>query len=147
MGMGDWLRGQTEHCMMAVRGNPAVELTNQTTVLHGKVREHSRKPDEFYSFVESLCPSPRYAYLFSRRQPNDRWDCHGDEAPPANDQCHCGAFGEHGYKNDAGGMDWYCQAHRPAQFYSDAHRSQAHASNSSGLDSSTPSPTSAPRGS
>ena len=78
MGMGDWLRGQSEHCLMAVRGNPIVELTNQTTVLHGKVREHSRKPDEFYAFVERLCPASRYAYLFSRTE-RDRWDCHGDE--------------------------------------------------------------------
>jgi N6-adenosine-specific RNA methylase IME4 len=78
MGMGDWLRGQTEHCLMAVRGNPIVELTNQTTVLSGKVREHSRKPDEFYAFVERLCPAPRYASLFSRSK-RERWDSHGNE--------------------------------------------------------------------
>jgi N6-adenosine-specific RNA methylase IME4 len=52
MGLGDWLRGQTEHCLMAVRGSPIVHLTNQTTVLHGPMREHSRKPDEFYALVE-----------------------------------------------------------------------------------------------
>jgi len=81
MGTGDWLRGQTEHCIMAVRGNPIVELTNQTTVIHGPLRENSRKPDEFYEFVEKLCPAPRYAYLFSRDgRPN--WDMHGDEAKP-----------------------------------------------------------------
>jgi N6-adenosine-specific RNA methylase IME4 len=78
MGMGNWLRGQSEHCLMAVRGSPTVHITNQTTVLHGKVREHSRKPDDFYAFVERLCPAPRYAYLFSRTE-RDRWDCHGDE--------------------------------------------------------------------
>ena len=78
MSTGDWLRGQTEHCLMAVRGKPIVELTNQTTVLRGPVREHSQKPDEFYAFVESLCPAPRYAELFSRQErPN--WDGHGDE--------------------------------------------------------------------
>jgi len=33
--------------------------------------------------VESLCPAPRYADLFSRYRHNDKWDCHGDEAPPA----------------------------------------------------------------
>ena len=78
MSTGDWLRGQTEHCLMAVRGKPIVELTNQTTVLRGPVREHSQKPDEFYAFVESLCPAPRYAELFSREvRPN--WDGHGDE--------------------------------------------------------------------
>jgi N6-adenosine-specific RNA methylase IME4 len=32
MGCGDWLRGQTEHCIMAVRGKPVVTLTNQTTL-------------------------------------------------------------------------------------------------------------------
>lgn len=80
-GTGDWLRGQTEHCIMAARGRPAVELTNQSTVLHGKAREHSQKPVEFYDFVEGLCPAPRYAYLFSRYRHNEKWDCHGDEAP------------------------------------------------------------------
>jgi N6-adenosine-specific RNA methylase IME4 len=34
MGMGDWLRGKTEHCLLAVRGKPVVELKNQTTLLH-----------------------------------------------------------------------------------------------------------------
>ena len=78
MGTGDWLRGQTEHCLMAVRGKPTVHLTNQTTVLAGPMRAHSQKPDEFYAFVEGLCPAPRYAELFSRHQ-RDNWDGHGDE--------------------------------------------------------------------
>jgi N6-adenosine-specific RNA methylase IME4 len=57
MGLGDWLRGRTEHCLMAARGKPIREpLTNQTTVITGPLREHSRKPDSFYSLVESLCP-------------------------------------------------------------------------------------------
>jgi N6-adenosine-specific RNA methylase IME4 len=80
-GTGIWLIGQTEHVVMAVRGNPVVTLTKQTTRLRGAVREHSRKPVEFYDLVESLCPAPRYCDLFSRYQHNDRWDCHGDEAP------------------------------------------------------------------
>jgi N6-adenosine-specific RNA methylase IME4 len=84
-GNGDWLRGQTEHCLMCVRGKPIVELKNQTTVLHAPARRHSAKPVEFYDFVEKLCPAPRYADLFSRYQHNEKWDCHGDEAPPADD--------------------------------------------------------------
>ena len=78
MGTGDWLRGQSEHCLMAVRGKPIVELTNQTTVIHGLVRAHSQKPDEFYEFVESLCPAPRYAELFQRTL-RLNWDGHGNE--------------------------------------------------------------------
>jgi N6-adenosine-specific RNA methylase IME4 len=81
-GLGDWLFGQTEHCIMAVRGKPCVTLTDQTTLLHAPVRGHSVKPPEFYDLVESLCPAPRYADLFSRYRHNDKWDCHGDEAPP-----------------------------------------------------------------
>jgi N6-adenosine-specific RNA methylase IME4 len=81
MGTGDWLRGQTEHAIMAVRGKPIVTLTNQTTILYAPARAHSVKPIEFYDLVETLCPASRYAYLFSRYQHNDKWDCHGNEAP------------------------------------------------------------------
>jgi N6-adenosine-specific RNA methylase IME4/ParB-like chromosome segregation protein Spo0J len=80
-GLGDWLFGQTEHAILAVRGKPVVTLTNQTTLLHAPVRGHSVKPKEFYDLVESLCPAPRYADLFSRYRHNDKWDCHGDEIP------------------------------------------------------------------
>ena len=49
-------------------------------------RQNSQKPVEFYDFVEPLCPAPRYAYLFSRYRHNEKWDCHGDEAPAALDE-------------------------------------------------------------
>src|SRR5262249_39877779 len=81
MGTGDWLRGQTEHCIMAVRGKPVVTLKDQTTLLRARAGGRSVKPREFYDLVESLCPAPRYAVLFSRYQHGERWDCHGDEAP------------------------------------------------------------------
>jgi N6-adenosine-specific RNA methylase IME4 len=83
MGNGTWLRGQTEHAIMAVRGKPIVQLTNQTTLFHAPVRAHSQKPVEFYDFVERLCPAPRYCDLFSRYRHNEKWDCHGNEAPKA----------------------------------------------------------------
>ncbi|MGB6351780.1 MAG: MT-A70 family methyltransferase [Pseudolabrys sp.] len=81
-----WLRGQTEHMVMAVRGKPVITLTDQTTLLKGPfhpVREgaHSAKPVEAYDFVERLCPAPRYCDLFSRYQHSSKWDCHGDQAP------------------------------------------------------------------
>jgi N6-adenosine-specific RNA methylase IME4 len=59
MGTGDWLRGITEHCLLAVRGKPTVDLGNQSTIIEGKVREHSRKPEEFYKLVEGLCPGSK----------------------------------------------------------------------------------------
>ena len=73
IGYGEWLRNRTEHCIMAVRGKPVVQLTNESTVLFAPVGRHSEKPDEFYALVERLCPAPRYAELFSRRaRPNWR---------------------------------------------------------------------------
>ena len=65
MGTGDWLRGKTEHCLMAIKGKPIITLTNQTTALSGPLREHSRKPDEFYALVDSLCPGNK-AEWFAR---------------------------------------------------------------------------------
>jgi N6-adenosine-specific RNA methylase IME4 len=77
-GTGYWLRGQSEHCLMAVRGKPTIVLTDQSTLLYGPVRGHSQKPDAFYELVESLCPAPLYCGLFSREQ-REGWDMHGDE--------------------------------------------------------------------
>jgi N6-adenosine-specific RNA methylase IME4 len=81
LGNGYWLRGQTEHAIFAIKGKPVVTLTNQSTLLNAPTRGHSVKPREFYDLVESLCPAPRYCDLFSRYRHNDKWDCHGDEAP------------------------------------------------------------------
>jgi len=78
MGTGDWLRGKTEHCLMCVRGKPTINLTNETTILNGKVRKHSQKPEEFYAMVEKLCPGSK-AELFSR-QAREGWQSHGNES-------------------------------------------------------------------
>lgn len=78
MGLGDWLRGQTEHCLLCVRGKPVVQLTNQTTLLKAPSQKHSAKPDAFYELVETLCPGSKLE-MFQRR-PRDGWKGHGDEA-------------------------------------------------------------------
>ncbi len=77
MGLGAWIRSQSEFCIMAVRGTPHVTLTNQTTVLCGKRREHSRKPDEFYDMVNSLCIGRKLDYFARERRPG--WDIFGAE--------------------------------------------------------------------
>jgi N6-adenosine-specific RNA methylase IME4 len=69
IGTGDWLRGRTEHCLMAVRGRPVVTLGAQSTALHAPARGHSLKPDEFYELVESLCPGSKVELFATRRRP------------------------------------------------------------------------------
>ena len=77
MGLGDWLRGQSEHCLLAVRGRPLVTLTNQTTMLRSQRNAHSRKPPEFIRLVESLCPGTKLE-MFSRES-KPGWACWGAE--------------------------------------------------------------------
>lgn len=82
MGVGRWLRGQTEHCILATRGKPVVTLTNQTTVLTAPLGEHSEKPDAFYELVEKLCPATSRLELFARK-PREGWVTSGAELPEA----------------------------------------------------------------
>ncbi len=65
-GAGRWLRGQTEHCHLAIRGNPTVLATNQSTLLVAPVGAHSEKPEAFYRLVEQMCPGSKVE-LFARR--------------------------------------------------------------------------------
>lgn len=77
MGLGTWLRSQSEFCIMAVKGSPLINLTNQTTVLEGPLREHSRKPDSFYEMVNGLCVGRKLDYF--SRQARDGWDQFGND--------------------------------------------------------------------
>jgi N6-adenosine-specific RNA methylase IME4/ParB-like chromosome segregation protein Spo0J len=77
MGTGEWLRGQTEHCLLATRGKPVFLYGSHTTVLCGARREHSRKPEEFYCLVEATYSGSKVD-LFAR-QVRDRWQSYGSE--------------------------------------------------------------------
>ena len=77
IGLGTWLRSQSEFCIMAVKGKPIVNLTNQSTVIYGPLREHSRKPDEFYAMVDSLCIGRKLDYF--AREKREGWEIFGTE--------------------------------------------------------------------
>ena len=77
MGTGEWLRGQTEHCMLAIRGKPVFLHGNHATVLEAARREHSRKPDEFYVLVEATCPGSKVELFCRQRRP--QWQTYGNE--------------------------------------------------------------------
>jgi N6-adenosine-specific RNA methylase IME4 len=77
MGIGTWLRNQTEHCLLATKGHPVMNLTNQTTIIREKRTKHSKKPEAFFKMVENLCIGERLDY-FSRRE-RKGWSVYGDE--------------------------------------------------------------------
>lgn len=86
-GIGYWLRGQTEHLLLAVRGNPRKHFkgingacgNNYSTLLIEKRRQHSRKPDRIYTMIENLSPDPRIE-IFARNK-REGWDVWGNQAP------------------------------------------------------------------
>ncbi len=69
LGIGGWLRSNTEHVLVATRGRPywLIDLTDQSTIFEAQSREHSRKPDEFYNLVDDLCAGRKLDY-FSREK-------------------------------------------------------------------------------
>jgi N6-adenosine-specific RNA methylase IME4 len=77
MGTGEWLRGQTKHCLLAPRGKPVFLHGNYGTVLEAVRREHSRKAEEPYALVEATCPGGKVE-LFCRQQRNG-WQVYGND--------------------------------------------------------------------
>ncbi len=84
-GLGYWLRGQTEHILLAVRGNPRRMLTgphgasgnNFSTLIYAKRTSHSEKPQTFFDMVEAAGESPRLE-IFGRKL-RLGWDTIGDK--------------------------------------------------------------------
>lgn len=74
-GTGDWLRGQTEHAILAKKGWPKKPLKTPSTALQAPTRGHSVKPSEFFEMVAKRYPGPRVE-LFARAR-RDGWVTHG----------------------------------------------------------------------
>jgi len=67
----------TEHCLFGRIGNlPLLKLGKRLDFM-AKVREHSRKPDEFYDLVTEVSPEPRID-MFSREK-RGGFDQYGNE--------------------------------------------------------------------
>lgn len=77
LGMGFWYRGQVEILLLGVKGEVKAFRIQKPNFIQAKVREHSRKPDEFYELIEMTGLEPKIE-LFARRRRNG-WDCWGNE--------------------------------------------------------------------
>ena len=77
MGLGYWTRANPEICILATRGKPSRLSKAVRRLVVSPRREHSRKPDEIYDFIETLAEGP-YLELFARsRRPG--WTSWGNE--------------------------------------------------------------------
>ena len=78
-GVGFYFRNVTELVLFGIRGSMRTLSPGrrQVNALMTQKREHSRKPDEFYSIIESCSPGP-YFELFAR-YPRAGWTQWGNE--------------------------------------------------------------------
>ena len=78
MGNGYGTRHNAEICWLGRRGSPKRRSMAVRELIVAPRREHSRKPDEVYQRIETLCDGP-YLELYARQQwPG--WTCLGDES-------------------------------------------------------------------
>lgn len=82
MGLGQYFRGITEHCLFGVKGNlPYKTLEGKRqqglTGFYAERRQHSSKPTEMRGIIEKVSYSP-FIELFARQQITG-WDYWGNE--------------------------------------------------------------------
>lgn len=83
MGLGQYYRGMTEHCLFGVRGQlPYRQLSNGkraqgVTGFTAPRTRHSQKPEEMRVMIERVSPGP-YIELFARH-PTSGWAVWGNE--------------------------------------------------------------------
>jgi len=88
LGLGQYFRGITEHCLFGVSGNLPFKTVNGkrmqgTTFINAERREHSRKPEEMRKMIERVSYGPRLE-LFARES-IPGWDVWGNETQKFND--------------------------------------------------------------
>ena len=77
MGMGAWFRMQCEFCLVGIKGKPYWENTKYRDILNEPRREHSRKPDSFFTMIEEITLGRRLEY-FSREK-RQGWEVFGND--------------------------------------------------------------------
>lgn len=66
--VGNWGRGGTEHVIVAIKGKPLGDFSHDPNWFAAPIREHSRKPDEFFERVMKTCSHPAKLEMFAREE-------------------------------------------------------------------------------
>jgi len=81
IGMGYWFRGKHELLLVGTKGamSPPIAGNRIPSVYREARGEHSVKPIEIHSVIESMLPNLRYVELFARSPYSDKWQVWGNE--------------------------------------------------------------------
>ena len=77
-GMGYWTRSNPEMCLLATRGKPKRLDKSTRQLVVSERREHSRKPDEMYGYIEKMLEGPYYRNVCKNIR-DKGWDNFGNE--------------------------------------------------------------------
>ena len=84
IGLGQYFRGITEHCLFGVMGKVPYQILPEggraqgITGFTAKRKEHSRKPNNVHEMAETVSPGPRLE-MFARPPVRAGWSAHGNE--------------------------------------------------------------------
>lgn len=81
-GLGRWTRGNTEPCLIAVKGKPKRISAGVSQLVFSPLRKHSQKPDEVRDRIVELMGDVPRIELFARNTAAG-WDSWGNEVPAA----------------------------------------------------------------
>jgi N6-adenosine-specific RNA methylase IME4 len=77
-GLGRWTRGNTECCLIAVKGKPKRINNSISQLIISPIEQHSKKPEIVRDKIVALIGDMPRIELFAR-QHADGWDCWGNE--------------------------------------------------------------------
>lgn len=78
-GLGRWTRGNTEPCLLAVKGKPKRLSKSVSQLIFSPVQEHSKKPDETRNRIIKLMGDGHSQIELFARQTTEGWDAWGNE--------------------------------------------------------------------
>jgi len=87
-GLGRWTRGNTEPCLLAVKGKPKRVSASVFQIIESRLTEHSRKPVIVREKIVKLMGALPRIELFARERIKG-WDCWGDQIPSDEQEVLC----------------------------------------------------------
>ena len=77
-GLGRWTRGNSECCLIAIKGKPKRINNSVSQLIISPLQEHSKKPDLVREKIVELIGDVPRIELFARQEV-EGWDCWGNE--------------------------------------------------------------------
>jgi len=78
-GLGHWTRGNTEACLLAIKGKPSRASNSVSQLIFSPVQQHSKKPDEVRDRIIQLMGADQTRIELFARNAVEGWDAWGDE--------------------------------------------------------------------